>query len=36
LAQRRAATSPQWDRTLDAVAARDLDPMTAAERLLDS
>jgi LAO/AO transport system kinase len=35
LAQRQAAGSPQWDQTLDAVASRDLDPMTAAERLLN-
>jgi LAO/AO transport system kinase len=35
LAATRAAVSADWDETLDAVAARDLDPMTAAERLLD-
>ncbi len=35
LAARRAADSAAWDGTLDAVAARELDPATAAERLLD-
>jgi LAO/AO transport system kinase len=35
LAARRAATSPAWDATVDAVVERELDPMTAAERLLD-
>ncbi len=35
LAARRAASSVEWQTTLDAVADRDLDPMTAAERLLD-
>ena len=35
LAARRAAASAAWDATLDAVADRELDPMTAAERLLD-
>lgn len=35
LASGRAATSPAWDATVDAVAGRELDPMTAAERLLD-
>ncbi len=34
LAARRAASSVEWQTTLDAVADRDLDPMTAAERLL--
>jgi LAO/AO transport system kinase len=34
LAARRAAASAGWDSTLDAVAARELDPMTAAERLV--
>ncbi len=31
----RAAERPDWDSILDAVAGRDLDPLTAAERLLD-
>ncbi len=35
LAVRRAEVSKEWDPTLDAVAARDLDPITAAERMLD-
>lgn len=35
LAAKRAGESTSWDETLDAVAARELDPMTAAERLLD-
>lgn len=35
LAAKRAGESTTWDETLDAVAARELDPMTAAERLLD-
>jgi LAO/AO transport system kinase len=35
LAAKRASDAPAWDETVDAVAARDLDPMTAAERLLD-
>lgn len=34
LASQRAADAPGWDETVDAVAARDLDPVTAAERLL--
>lgn len=34
LAQRRAAASDDWDQLLEEVAARDLDPLTAAERLL--
>jgi LAO/AO transport system kinase len=34
LAAKRARDAATWDETLDAVAARDLDPMTAAERLL--
>ncbi len=34
LALRRARASSAWDATLDAVAARDLDPITAAARLL--
>jgi LAO/AO transport system kinase len=34
LAAKRAAESPGWDDAVAAVAARDLDPMTAAERLL--
>jgi len=35
LAARRAAAHAAWDETLGAVADRELDPMTAAERLLD-
>jgi LAO/AO transport system kinase len=35
LAAKRARDSAGWDETIDAVAARDLDPMTAAERLLE-
>jgi LAO/AO transport system kinase len=35
LAAERAGSSPRWDDTLQAVADRDLDPMTAAERLLE-
>jgi LAO/AO transport system kinase len=35
LAAGRAAGSPEWEATLDAVANRTLDPLTAAERLLD-
>jgi LAO/AO transport system kinase len=35
LAARRAAESPEWEETLQAVADRELDPLTAAERLLD-
>jgi LAO/AO transport system kinase len=35
LAVRRAEASKEWDTTLDAVASRDLDPITAAERMLD-
>jgi LAO/AO transport system kinase len=35
LAARRAATSAGWDATVNAVADRDLDPLTAAEQLLD-
>ena len=35
LAVRRAEVSKRWDPTLDAVASRDLDPFTAAERMLD-
>jgi len=31
----RAAGSSDWEATLDAVAARELDPVTAAERLLE-
>jgi LAO/AO transport system kinase len=34
LAARRAASDPAWERTLDAVAAREVDPLTAAEALL--
>ncbi|MEO8247309.1 MAG: methylmalonyl Co-A mutase-associated GTPase MeaB [Chloroflexota bacterium] len=35
LAARRAAGAPAWEETLRAVGARELDPVTAAERLLD-
>ncbi|HSK93689.1 MAG TPA: methylmalonyl Co-A mutase-associated GTPase MeaB [Candidatus Angelobacter sp.] len=35
LAADRAGASPDWDATLQAVADRNLDPMTAAERLLE-
>ena len=35
LALRRASGSPSWDATLDSVAAHELDPISAAERLLD-
>ena len=35
LAARRAETDAAWEETIAAVAARDLDPLTAAERLLD-
>ena len=35
LAARRAADRPDWEATLETVAARELDPLTAAERLLD-
>jgi LAO/AO transport system kinase len=34
LAARRAEASPAWTTTIDAVAARELDPLTAAERLI--
>ncbi len=34
LGARRAAASPEWAATVEAVAKRTLDPMTAAERLL--
>lgn len=34
LAARRAADAPEWEETLRAVADRELDPLTAAERLL--
>ncbi len=34
LAARRAAAAPAWEETLRAVAERELDPLTAAERLL--
>jgi len=34
LAARRAAAADGWDGTVQAVADRELDPMTAAERLL--
>jgi LAO/AO transport system kinase len=33
-ATRRAASSPEWAETVDAIASRELDPATAAERLL--
>ncbi|HLY35396.1 MAG TPA: methylmalonyl Co-A mutase-associated GTPase MeaB [Candidatus Limnocylindria bacterium] len=35
-AARRAAASPAWERTIDEIAERRLDPVTAAERLLGS
>ena len=35
LAATRAAGSSDWEATLDAVAGRELDPVTAAERLLE-
>jgi LAO/AO transport system kinase len=35
LAGRHARESPDWDALVDSVAARDVDPLTAAERLLD-
>ncbi len=35
LAGGRAAANPTWDETVRAVAERELDPLTAAERLLD-
>jgi putative protein kinase ArgK-like GTPase of G3E family len=35
LAAGRAAEHPEWDAVIAAVADRDLDPMTAAERLLE-
>ena len=35
LAARRAGESSDWTSTVDAVAERELDPLTAAERLLD-
>src|SRR5687768_9062752 len=34
LAARRAAEAPDWEKTLRSVADRELDPLTAAERLL--
>jgi putative protein kinase ArgK-like GTPase of G3E family len=34
LAAKRASDSPAWEDAVAAVAARDLDPVTAAERLL--
>ena len=34
LTARRAADDPEWDETIRAVAERELDPITAAERLL--
>ena len=33
LASERAGADPRWEETVDAVARRDLDPLTAAERL---
>jgi LAO/AO transport system kinase len=36
LAAERASASAAWESTLDAVADRELDPLTAAERLLDA
>jgi putative protein kinase ArgK-like GTPase of G3E family len=35
MAAQRAANAPDWDATVDSVAARALDPVTAAESLLD-
>jgi LAO/AO transport system kinase len=35
VAARRAASSDGWNAALDAVAARELDPLTAAERLME-
>ena len=35
VAGRRAAASAAWDATVDAVAMREMDPLTAADRLLD-
>jgi LAO/AO transport system kinase len=35
LAARRAVATDDWERVVDEVARRELDPMTAAERLLD-
>ena len=35
LSARRAAGRPDWTSTVDAVANRELDPLTAAERLID-
>jgi LAO/AO transport system kinase len=35
LAARRAAGTPEWEEIVRAVGARELDPLTAAERLLD-
>jgi LAO/AO transport system kinase len=35
LAARRAHEAPEWDAMVDAVTARDVDPLSAAERLLD-
>ncbi|HEY6608297.1 MAG TPA: methylmalonyl Co-A mutase-associated GTPase MeaB [Candidatus Limnocylindria bacterium] len=34
-AMRRASEAPEWEATVDAVASRELDPLTAAERLLE-
>ena len=34
LAGERAEASPAWDQVVDAVAERELDPLTAAERLI--
>jgi GTPase len=34
VAARRAVSSPEWAASVDAIASRQLDPMTAAERLL--
>ena len=36
LAGERAEASPTWDQVVDAVAERELDPLTAAERLIGS
>jgi LAO/AO transport system kinase len=35
LSARRASASPAWEATIEAVANREIDPITAAERLLD-
>jgi hypothetical protein len=35
LAAERAVASPEWEDIVAAVADRDMDPLTAAERLMD-